>query len=202
MNAPRLCRSRRVSKEALVDFLPEQGNWSEAAYLWLTDHTNRLIEYTDGYLEVLPMPTDKHQAILKFLLFAFEAFVAPLGGKVRFCGLRVRVRPEKIREPDLVLLKSAADPRRENRLWHGADLALEVVSEDDPKRDLEDKVIDYAEGKIPEYWIVNPLDETITVLVLGKKKYRKHGVFRRGQSATSVTLEGFAVDANAVFDAD
>ncbi len=44
----------------LRDTLPTQGQWSEEAYLWLTEHTTCLIEFTDGYLEVVPRPTDKH----------------------------------------------------------------------------------------------------------------------------------------------
>ncbi len=35
------------------ELLPAQGQWNEAACLWLTDHTSRLIEFTDGYLEEL-----------------------------------------------------------------------------------------------------------------------------------------------------
>ena len=58
------------------------------------------------------------------------------------------------------------DPRRGNDFWTGADLVVEVVSPDDPSRDTQDKRLDYAEAGIPEYWIVNPLDETVTVLVL------------------------------------
>ena len=46
------------------ELLPAQGQWSEAAHLWLIDHTTRLIECTDGYLEVLPIPTDEHQTML------------------------------------------------------------------------------------------------------------------------------------------
>lgn len=60
----------------------------------------------------------------------------------------------------------ARDPRRQNRFWLGADLVVEVVSEDDPERDTKVKRADYASAGIPEYWIVNPLDNTITVLVL------------------------------------
>ena len=41
----------------MCDSLPPQGCWSEALYLWLTDWTNRLIEFTDGHVELLPMPT-------------------------------------------------------------------------------------------------------------------------------------------------
>jgi hypothetical protein len=43
------------------DAMPEQGAWTEEQYLRLTDHTNQLVEFTDGVLEVLPMPTDRHQ---------------------------------------------------------------------------------------------------------------------------------------------
>ena len=54
-------------KELLEDLLPPQGRWSEDEYLVLTDHRNRLVEFTDGFLEALPMPTDKHQSVLGFL---------------------------------------------------------------------------------------------------------------------------------------
>ncbi len=153
-------------KNVLEEILPRQGEWSEEEYLVLTDHRNRLVEFTDGFLEVLPMPTDKHQAILGLLYLAFLSFVEPRGGKVRFSPLRLRIRPGKFREPDLLLLLSAVDSRRQNRFWDGADLALEIVSEDKPERDLVQKRGDYAEARVPEYWIVNPLTETITVLRL------------------------------------
>jgi len=52
-------------KDLLEEVLPHQGNWTEEEYLVLTDHRTRLVEFTDGFLEVLPMPTDKHQGILQ-----------------------------------------------------------------------------------------------------------------------------------------
>ena len=148
------------------------------------------------------MPTDKHQAILGLLYFAFLSFMEPRGGKVRFSPLRLRIRPGKFREPDLLLLLSAADSRRQNRYWLGADLALEVVSEEKPERDLVEKRGDYAEGRVPEYWIVNPQTETITVLRLRADAYEEAGIYRRGESAASTLLAGFSVAVAAVFDAD
>jgi Uma2 family endonuclease len=188
-------------KDLLEELLPPQGCWSEEEYLVLTDHRNRLVEFTDGFLEALPMPTDKHQSVLGFLYVTFLQFMQPLGGKVQFSPLRLRIRPGKFREPDLLLLLSATDQRRQNRFWLGADLALEVVSEDKPERDLVDKRGDYAEGRVPEYWIVNPQTETITVLHLRGESYEESGTYRRGESAPSVLLEGFSVAVTAVFDA-
>jgi Uma2 family endonuclease len=54
---------------------------------------------------------------------------------------------------------------------------------------------------IPEYWIVNPLNATITVLRLDGGEYAAHGVFGRGERATSALLAGFTVDVSAAFDA-
>jgi Uma2 family endonuclease len=189
-------------KDLLEEILPRQGDWSEEAYLVLTDNRNRLVEYTDGFLEVLPMPTDKQQSVLQFLFLAFFGFAQPRGGKVHFAPLRLRIRPGKFREPDLLLLLSAADSRRQNRFWIGADVALEVVSEEKTERDLVEKRGDYAEGRVPEYWIVNPQTETITVLHLRGEVYEEAGVYRRGESAASMVLAGFAVAAAAVFDAE
>jgi Uma2 family endonuclease len=188
--------------DLVLDLLPLQGQWSEEAYLWLTDHANRLVECTDGYIEILPWPTDQHQSIVGALLFAFHQFIQPLGGKVLFAPLRLRIRPRTFREPDVLLVLDAKDPRRQNRFWLGADLALEVVSPDKPERDLVDKRSDYAEAGIPEYWIVNPETETITVLRLEGAAYVEHGVFGRGAMATSQLIEGFVVDVNAVFDVE
>ena len=185
----------------LCDMLPRQGCWSDEAYLWLTDHGRRRIEFTDGRIEELPLPTFAHQAILSFLHALFRAWLKPRGGVVVFSGLRMRIREGKFREPDLLALRDLSDTRCQDRYWLGADLVAEVVSPDDPDRDLVEKRIDYAEAGIPEYWIVDPRNETITVLALEGNVYVEHGIHARGGAARSRLLEGFATDVAAVFDA-
>jgi Uma2 family endonuclease len=182
--------------------LPAQGEWSEDDYLWLTDHTRCLAEFTDGQVEVLPMPTDEHQRIVLFLYRALYAYLTGRGfGIVLVAPLRLRIRTGRYREPDVLVLLSADDPRRSNRYWTGADLVLEVVSPDDPQRDLVRKRREYARAGIPEYWIVNPAKAQILVFRLAGTAYVEHGVFRRGAQATSALLEGFGVEVVAVLDA-
>lgn len=188
-------------KDVLAELLPPQGSWSEEEFLVLTGDRHRLVEYTDGLLEVIPVPTDQHQSILKYLFLAFFGYFESRGSEVHFNGLRLKIRAGKIREPDLLVLLSAKDPRRQNQFWLGADLVLEVVSEDKPERDLVEKRADYAEGKVPEYWIVNPMSETITVLALSGAAYQETGVYRRGESARSVLRPEFSVAVAEVFDA-
>ena len=184
-----------------VDLGALQGLWSAEQYLKLSDQTNRLIEFTDGYIEVLPMPTRKHQVILAFLYEAFLLFIRPRGGKVLFAPLRVRVGPSKYREPDLLLLRDANDQRNQEAYWLGADLVAEIVSPDDPDRDTVTKRADYALAGIPEYWIINPLDDTIMVLTLAGDAYTEHGTYRRGETASSALLPAFALHVDAVLDA-
>ena len=184
-----------------VDLAPLQGLWTEQQYLRLTEQTNHLIEFTDGSIEVLPMPTSRHQTILLLLYERFKTAVQPTGGKVLVAPLRLRLRPGKFRDPDILLLRSAGDPRYQDAFWIGADLVVEVVSPDRPERDTEEKVRDYAEAGIPEYWIVNPLDETVTVLTLEEQAYALHGIFHRGQRAISKLLDGFGIEVDDIFDA-
>lgn len=101
----------------------------------------------------------------------------------------------------MILLLDIDDSRRQDRYWLWADLVVEIVSPDKPERDLVEKRYDYAEAGIPEYWIVNPLDRTMTVLRLDGDAYVEHGVFGRGARATSALLPGFAVEVAAVFAA-
>lgn len=180
---------------------PSQGEWSEAEYLDLErirgDHIR--VELVDGCLEVLPAPTTSHQAIIIFFLIQLREFVAKNQlGQVSFAGIRVRLRDGNFREPDVVFLKKQHLDRCLEEYWEGADLVMEVVSgsSKDRKRDYEDKVKDYAEAGIPEYWIVDPDEKRIRVLTLDGTVYKLYGDFGPGSQATSVLLPGFAVQVN------
>src|SRR5436190_21502291 len=85
--------------DIIADSSTLQGLWTVEQYLRFTDHSNRLIEFTDKRLEVLPMPTKRHQAIVKYLLFVLSAFLDARGGTVFFAPLRLQVREGKFREP-------------------------------------------------------------------------------------------------------
>ena len=76
-----------------------------------TDRSRRLVEFTDGRVEELPMPTIAHHAILSFLNDLFKTYLKPRGGFVLFAGLRVRICEGKYREPDLAALRDRSHPR-------------------------------------------------------------------------------------------
>lgn len=189
----------------LATMYPSQGSWSECEYLSLTDNTNRLIEFTNGRLDFLPMPTEAHQLIVVFLFDAIRSFVQPHLGVVLFAGLRVKLSAGKYREPDVVFIRKENYSQRGQRYWESADIVMEVVSNDTEshERDYVQKVAEYAEAGIAEYWIVDPKENKVTVLALsdGETSYTEHGVFTPGNTATSKLLDGFSIEVQAVFDA-
>lgn len=187
----------------LATLYPPQGRWSEGEYLSFTD-SRRGIEFNAGTLEFLPMPTRTHQEIIYILCRLLKDALVPEGGDAWVAGIRVRTSPDSIREPDVVAMLNRNDPRAGERLFEGADLVVEVVS-DDPdgkKRDYEQKRAEYAKAGVSEYWIVDPIDMRITVLELKGEEYAEHIVAREGDTAGSALLEGFSVEATKVFHRD
>jgi Uma2 family endonuclease len=179
---------------------PNQGFWSVEEFLDVTSSTNRLVEYSDGFLEVMPMPTLSHQLIVQLLFRLLDGFCrAQSAGRVIFAGYPVRLKEQTYREPDILFVRSDRLDRMGEKYAAGADLVMEVVSSSNRDHDLVTKRREYAQAGIPEYWIVDPIESRIVVLTLpeGATEYAEHGTFVPGQRATSVLLPGFAIDAAA-----
>ena len=184
--APPSSASQDELNAIVCGVLPRQGAWSDEEYLWLTDRSRRLIEFTDGYVQ------ESAYAYLRRTRRSSRSCIGcSMAGSGRVaawsCSRRCVCACARacFREPDLLLLRDRADARCQDRYWLGADLVVEVVSPDRPERDLVDKRIDYAEAGIPEYWVVDPRDQTITVLELRADGYVEHGVHARGEEAAS-----------------
>ena len=80
-----------VSQEGVNGLAGEtlpQGCWNDDDYLWLTDRCRRLVEFTDGYLEMPSFPTRGHQRILAFLHSVLHGFLVAKGGEALLlrCG--------------------------------------------------------------------------------------------------------------------
>ncbi len=188
---------------AIAERFPRQGEWTERDYLALPEGYPR-VELSEGRLEVLPMPTHRHQAVLTAVLLLLIAHARRAGGWALPAGIRVRLQSGRFREPDVAFLSRAHGELCGEEYWLGADLVVEVVSggPDDRARDYATKRDEYARAGIAEYWIVDPQDGVITVLRLEGEKYVEHGVFRRGDRLGSATLPGVGAPVDELLDAE
>lgn len=185
----------------IARLFPDQGQWGVGDYLELNRQTNRLVEFDDGRIEVLDMPTRTHQRIVLYLYKALMLFVEPRQlGEALVAPYPVRLWEGKFREPDIVFMLAAHRARLRDDYAEGADLVVEVLSEA-RRRDLDTKRVEYARAGIPEYWIVDPQKRCISVLLLQDGVYRPHADSQASDVVRSLLLEGLTIDSAAMFTA-
>ncbi len=73
------------------------------------------------------------------------------------------------RAPDILFVANENLARLRNTYLDGpADLAVEIVSPDDPDRDYVDKFQEYQTGGVREYWIIDPQRQEAHFYQLGQ----------------------------------
>jgi Uma2 family endonuclease len=176
--------------------------WTEEEYLNYPG--NKLIEFTNGVVEMRPMPSEYHQDVTLNIAIALRAFVRTNKvGKVLTAPMPIKVRHLKYREPDVIFKRNEKLSRnpRDTKFWEAADLVVEVVSEgaENRRRDRVVKRAVYAAAKISEYWIVDLKTSEVTVLKWRGGKYVTHGVFKTGDAISSALLPGLTIPVDDVF---
>lgn len=168
-------------------------------YLAYEDGTDTRYELVDGELVPMSVGTGMHAAIIDFLLDQLKAVLSDLEGDHRVMSGTIGVRSPRggrlntSRIPDITVLPSVQIRSMAGReAIIGFDeapppLIVEVVSPSTKKEDYKAKWLEYSVRDIPEYWIVDPLDELITVCVLEDGMYTSHG-FKREQQIQSPTF--------------
>lgn len=191
-------KKKRVPTYEIAALFPAQGDWTEVEYLALD--TNRLVELSEGEVEVLEMPSNFHQLLLGRLFFVFSLFLRQNKlGFVRFSALRVRLWPGKIREPDLIFMSAAHADRVGETYWGVPDLVAEIISESDENLDRVIKMEEYARAGIPEYWIIDPYTRTVEVYLLQGEAYQLSIKLTEDGVLTSAQLPGFELSVRELF---
>jgi len=191
---------KRTPTYEILEFFPYQGEWSEAEYLELAANTNRVVELSEGHLEVHDMPTDFHQLIVVRLISILYPFVlARKLGHVRVSPLPVRLWPGKFREPDLIFMSNQHASRIGEQFWECPDLVVEVLSEGSRNLDRVQKKAEYARAGIPEYWIVDPQTRTVEVYRLENEQYALHHTLTPGDRLTSHQFPGLELSIEELF---
>ena len=184
---------------AILELFPHQGQWQDGDYFALPG--NRIVELIHGHVEVLPVPSLLHQFIVRLVFLSMNEFVERANlGIVMSAPTRIRISERHYREPDVLFVSRENLQKRQEQFWETANLVVEVVSPDNPDRDLIDKRRDYALAGIEEYWIIDPRDDSIQVLHLREGQYHDAGRSMRIGTAVSVVLPGFNMNVGQLFD--
>lgn len=177
---------------------------SIAEFLDLPDTEERQkMELDDGELYIIPRHRPVHQFILMRLFMHIAAYIDGFADP----PAQVHVDMVDILSPSsrLVLVPDLAvmlvgRPYRMVRGYFEAvpDITLEVLSTD-RNRDLVRKRQLYAEAGVLEYWIVDPRDDTLTLLELRDGEYAERSVRSATDTLTTPLLPGLAIPLADVF---
>ncbi|MEO0457710.1 MAG: Uma2 family endonuclease [Cyanobacteria bacterium P01_A01_bin.114] len=147
-------------------------------YLAYTDGTDIRYELVDGELIAMGIGSGLHGAILKLLEKVFDAEIARLGAELVALQAAVGVRSPRrgrwdtSRIPDVSVITLSQWRELQNREAiielnePPPHLVVEVVSDSTRRTDYRAKRAEYMVLGISEFWIVDPDEAKITVLVL------------------------------------
>ena len=193
---------------------PAQKLYTYADYLlWDDDKRYELIHGLR--FELFPGPTTKHQIVSGNVYLVFGNYLRGKPCKIFTAPFDVRLPvsfdktdPEKIHtvvQPDLCVI---CDPQKidEKGCLGAPDMIVEILSTSsnaNVKKDVEDKFHLYEAAGVTEYWIIHPIEETVTVFVLGKEgTYQGGRIFASGSKLTPTLFNDLEVDLAEVFRED
>lgn len=155
----------------------------------------------EGELIREPAPTVPHQSIAMNLSGILWNFAKSHGlGRVLAAPTDVYLSETNVLQPDVLFVSSERTGIVTERCIHGApDLVVEIASPSTARRDRGVQRELYARHGVAEYWLVDPVAETVEVLLLTDRHFAIAGRYSRSDTLTTPTLPGLAVHLDEVF---
>ena len=165
--------------------------------------TDERMELIDGVLYIMPTATTDHQFILTQLLWYFVSYLDSFAEPpARFYpDITTILSPElrRVVEPDLLVILAGRDDIRSARHVEGVpDIVIEILSSD-RNRDLVRKRQLYAEAGVREYWIFDPVNDTVIPMELPNGEYIERPTLTAADTLTTPLLPGLSIPLADIF---
>ena len=161
------------------------------------------LELDDGILYIMPRPRLNHQFIQRRLGSHFDDHFDSLAESPAqvFIEAIVALPADlpRLFVPDLMVVLRGNAAVVSDRMIEGTpDIVVEILSSD-RNRDLVRKRQVYAEAGIPEYWIFDQTDDTVTPMELRDGVYVERGVLTADDTLTTPLLPGLEITLGRIF---
>lgn len=157
-------------------------------------------ELFDGEIVVSPSASQRHEWISQLLNQLLFGFVVSRGlGRVYTAALDVRLDRDVVVQPDLFFIRAGSPADNPETTWiEGSPaLVIEILSKSTANLDLHRKRELYEKYGIEEYWIVDPVKQTILALALVNGAYEP--IPQTGGRFESRAIPGLKVRVATVF---
>jgi Uma2 family endonuclease len=184
------------------------GTYTYADYLtgWLDER----VELIGGKIyKMSPAPTSSHQRVSIELSLQIGNFLKKKKCKVFAAPFDVRLPNSSkkgdefiytVVQPDLCVI---CDPTKidEKGCLGAPDWIIEILSKHTSAKDLSKKFDVYEQSKVKEYWVIDPVGETVLVYILNTNgKYEGFlKPFIRTDKISSAVLQDLVIDLAEVF---
>lgn len=162
-------------------------------------------ELIDGVPQMMAAPTITHQRLLLLLGVAFETFLKGKKCRVIIAPVDVRLnhktKDNTVLQPDVIVV---CDPKKleDGKSVKGApDLAIEILSPSSGKHDKIVKFQLYKQAGVREYWIVDPVTETVAVHVLEDDSLGMR-YYGNDEKIPVHVLEGCDINLSEIFEVE
>ncbi len=166
------------------------------------------VELFKGAVMKMAAPNTKHQVIAGNLYFKLKSFLNAFPCKVFIAPFDVRLPVQNkkkdnqittVVQPDLCVV--CDETKIDERGCLGApDIAIEILSPGNNRKELHYKFDLYKEAGVLEYWVVVPSVEMIIIWYLEDGKYGKSKPYTSGQIITTPILSGLEINTTDIFN--
>ena len=165
--------------------------------------TDERLELFDGVLYVMSTPIKDHQFLMGRIYRHFDdhidAFEIPPAEVYQDITTILSTELQRAVEPDIVVILAGRDDIGGIRHIEGVpDIVVEVLSSD-RNHDLVFKRRIYAEAGVREYWIFDPVNDTVLPLELRDSEYVERPVLTAADTLTTPLLPGLSIPLDDIF---
>ena len=159
-------------------------------------------ELLDGELVMVPAPNIKHQTVQLKLATRLDLFIEDRRlGTLLTAACDVMLSDTDVVQPDLLFVSQ----EREHLLSGGQkvqgapDLVVEILSPSTAEQDRGEKRALYGKYGVTEYWLVDPVAETVQIHRLQGEVLLPTRTFGREETLRSPLLTGLELHLNDIF---
>ncbi|TYS58600.1 Uma2 family endonuclease [Sutcliffiella horikoshii] len=186
--------------------LSKESFTSLEKYYEIRESSDHLYEYIDGSIFMSPSPSTKHQRISGRLLVKISNYLTQKNDncEVLAAPYDIELSKEgmegtKIVIPDLAVMCDKSG-FTDTKYVGVPDMIVEILSPSNQSHDLITKLNLYMKYGVKEYWIVNPMLNSITIYSLNKEGvYEQHAIKTDLGTITSKLLNGFHLELEHIF---
>jgi Uma2 family endonuclease len=147
-----------------------------------------------------PAPSFEHQNIVSEFVTQMRTFAKTHRlGIVVPSPVDVYLAEAEVFEPDVVFVEHAQDIIVDGKVRGTPALVVEVLSPSNAYHDLVHKKNVYEANGVKEYWVVDPMEQTVEVFENRNGQFVAIAKARKVGHVQSKLLEGFVFDLSSIF---